>query len=341
MQHPKVAMKALFITAPQKWEILEVPTPEITQDEVLLRVGFVGLCGTDLELLNGKHPYFSTNNASFPMQIGHEMSGTIVQSMDPALPVGTQVIMDPIVGCGNCEGCKNRATWCQERIEIGVRRGGPGALAEFVKVPVGNVYPIPLGLSLRDATLTEPAVTAINGVSRIQATGGRALVVGDGTIGIIAAQVLAHRGWKVQIAVLNEVSAERVRSLGFEPVMPHQMEGISVNVVVEAAGTNRSIQSTFKAVSAGGEVVLLGVPDKPMESFDIADLVLREVSIYGVLNGPGLYNEALELIAKGVIQSSKIIDQVFDFAQFGDAIKLLANPDRKLPKILIAVAHSA
>ncbi len=333
----KAEMKALFLTAPQKWEISEVPTPEITHDEVLVRVGFVGLCGTDLELLNGKHPYFSTNNASYPMQIGHEMSGTIAESMNPALPAGTQVIMDPIVGCGNCEGCKNRATWCQERVEIGVRRGGPGALAEYVRVPVGNIYPIPDGVSLRDATLTEPAVTAINGVSRIKAIGGRALVVGDGTIGIIAAQVLAHKGWKVQVAVLNEASAKRVRSLGFEPVMPPQMESISVSVVVEAAGTNRSIESTFKAVSAGGEVVLLGVPDKPMESLDIADLVLREISIYGVLNGPGRYNEALELIAKDVIQASKIIDQVFSFAQFGDALKLLANPDRKLPKILIGM----
>jgi len=328
-------MKALFITAPQKWEISEIPTPEITQDEVLIRVGYVGLCGTDLELINGNHAYFSTNNASYPMQIGHEMSGTITQSMNLNLPVGTEVIMDPVVGCGDCEGCKNRATWCQERIELGVRRGGPGALAEYVKVPVGNVYPIPEGVSLRDATLAEPAVTSIAGISRIKAAGGRALVVGDGTIGIIAAQVLAHRGWKVQVAVLGEKSAERVRSLGFEPVTPNQMETISVSVVVEAAGTNRSIQSAFKAVSAGGEVVLLGVPDKPMESFDIADLVLHDISIYGVLNGPGRYNEALELIAKGVIQSSKIIDQVFDFAQFGDALKLLANPDRKLPKVLI------
>lgn len=328
-------MKALFITAPQAWEILEVPTPEITKDEVLIRVGYVGLCGTDLELLNGKHPYFSTNNASYPMQIGHEMSGTISKSMNPSLPVGTEVVMDPIVGCGDCEGCKNRATWCQERIEIGVRRGGPGALAEFVKVPVGNVYPIPHGVSLQDATLVEPAVTAIAGVSRIKATGGRALVVGDGTIGIIASQVLAHKGWKVLIAVLSERSAERVRSLGFEPVMPNQMETVSVNVVVEAAGTKRSIESTFKAVSAGGEVVLLGVPDKPMESFDIADLVLREISIYGILNGPGRYNEALKLVADGVIKASKIIDQVFAFSQFGDAIGLLANPDRKLPKVIV------
>ena len=330
-------MKALFITAPHNWEIVEIPTPEITEGEVLIRVGFVGLCGTDLELLNGKHPYFSTNNASYPMQIGHEMSGTVVQSMNPALPVGTQVIMDPIVGCGDCEGCKNCATWCQERIEIGVRRGGPGALAEYVKVPEGNLYPIPDGVSLRDATLAEPAVTSIAGISRIRATSGRALVVGDGTIGIIAAQVLAHKGWKVQVAVLNEVSAERVRSLGFEPIMPHQMESISVSVVVEAAGTHRSIQATFKAVSAGGEVVLLGVPDKPIESLDIADLVLRDISVYGVLNGPGRYNEALKLIAEGVIQSSKIIDQVFSFAQFGDALELLANPDRKLPKILIGM----
>lgn len=330
-------MKALFITAPQKWEIIEVATPEITQDEVLVRVGYVGLCGTDLELLNGRHPYFSTNNASYPMQIGHEMSGTIAESMNQALPVDTEVIMDPIVGCGDCESCKNRATWCQERIEIGVRRGGPGALAEYVKVPVGNVYPIPQGVSLRDATLAEPAVTAIAGISRVKATGGRALVVGDGTIGIIAAQVLVHRGWNVQVAVLNEASAERVRSLNFEPIMPNQMETISVNVVVEAAGTNRSIQSTFKAVSAGGEVVLLGVSDTPMESFDTADLVLRDISIYGVLNGPGRYNEALKLIAEGVIQPSKIIDQVFTFAQFGDALRLLANPDRKLPKVLVSM----
>ena len=330
-------MKALFITAPQKWEILEVPVPEITKDEVLIRVGYVGLCGTDLELLNGKHPYFSTSNASFPMQIGHEMSGTIAQSTNPALPVGTEVIMDPIVGCGNCAGCKNRATWCQERIEIGVRRGGPGALAEFVKVPVGNAYPIPKGLALRDATLAEPAVTAIAGVSRIKAAGGRALVIGDGTIGIIAAQVLAHRGWEVLIAVLGERSAERVKALGFKPVMPNEMTSLSANVVVEAAGTNRSIQATFKAVSAGGEVVLLGVPDKPMESFDIADLVLRDISIYGVLNGPGRYNEALTLIADGVIKSSKIVDQVFAFAQFGDALAQLANPDRKLPKVLVSM----
>lgn len=332
-----VTMKALFITAPQKWEIVEVPVPEITQDEVLIRVGYVGLCGTDLELLNGKHPYFSTSNASFPMQIGHEMSGTIAQSTNAALPVGTEVIMDPIVGCGNCAGCKNRATWCQERIEIGVRRGGPGALAEFVKVPVGNAHPIPKGLALRDATLAEPAVTSIAGVSRIKAPGGRALVIGDGTIGIIAAQVLAHRGWEVLIAVLGERSAERVRSLGFEPVMPDQMPSHSVNVVVEAAGTNRSIKSSFQAVCAGGEVVLLGVPDTPMESFDVADVVLRDLSIYGVLNGPGRYKEALTLIAEGVIKSPKIIDQVFPFAQFGDAIALLANPDRKLPKVLVSM----
>jgi 2-desacetyl-2-hydroxyethyl bacteriochlorophyllide A dehydrogenase len=331
-------MKALFITAPHKWEIIDIPTPEITQEEVLIRVGYVGLCGTDLELLNGNHPFFSTNDAKFPMQIGHEMSGTIAQSTNPALPVGTEVIMDPIVGCGNCEGCKNRATWCQERVEIGVRRGGPGALAEFVNVPLTNVYPIPQGVSLRDATLAEPAVTAIAGISRIKATSGRALVVGDGTIGIIAAQVLAHLGWQVLIAVLSEASAERVRSLGFEPVLPDRMESITAKVVVEAAGTHRSIQTTFRAVSAGGEVVLLGVPDKPMDSFDIAGLVLRDISVYGVLNGPGRYNQALNLIAEGVIKSSKIIDQEFAFDQFADAIGLLANPNRKLPKVLVRIS---
>jgi 2-desacetyl-2-hydroxyethyl bacteriochlorophyllide A dehydrogenase len=332
-------MKALFITAPQKWEIVDIPAPEITHNEVLIRVGYVGLCGTDLELLNGKHPFFSTNDAKFPMQIGHEMSGTIAQSTNPAFPVGTEVILDPIVGCGNCDGCKNRATWCQERIEIGVRRGGPGALAEYLKVPVTNVYPIPDGVSLRDATLAEPAVTAIAGISRIKATSGCALVVGDGTIGIIAAQVLAHRGWQVLIAVLSETSAERVRSLGFEAVLPDRVESISAKVVVEAAGTHRSIQRSFRAVSAGGEVVLLGVPDKPIDSFDIAGVVLRDISVYGVLNGPGRYDEALTLIAEGVIKSSEIIDQVFPFAQFGDAIGLLANPERKLPKVLVSM-HS-
>ena len=83
--------------------------------------------------------------------------------------------------------------------------------------------------------------------------------------------------------------------------------------------------------------MLLGVPDTPMESFDVADVVLRDLSIYGVLNGPGRYKEALTLISEGVIKSPKIIDQVFPFAQFGDAIALLANPDRKLPKVLVSM----
>lgn len=330
-------MRALFLTAPKKWEISEVSVPEISKSELLIRVAFVGLCGTDLELLNGRHPYFVSEDASYPMRIGHEISGTIAESMTPHLPVGTAVIVDPIVGCGNCGACKERATWCRNRIEIGVRRGGAGGLAEFVRVPATNAYPIPQGLSLRDATLAEPAVTAIAGISRIQATSGRAVVVGDGTIGIIAAQVLAHRGWEVLVAVLGETGAKRVRLLGFEPVMPDQMSSLSANLVVEAAGTSRSIHSSFQAVRAGGEVVLLGVPDRPLEKFDVADLVLRDLSIYATLNGPGRYNEALALIAQGIIKAPEIIDQVVTFEKFADAIALLANPDRRSPKVLVGM----
>jgi threonine dehydrogenase-like Zn-dependent dehydrogenase len=115
------------------------------------------------------------------------------------------------------------------------------------------------------------------------------------------------------------------------------MPFINADLVIEAAGTNRAIESSFKAVRAGGEVVLLGVPDKPINNFDFADVVVRDISIYGVLNGPGKYNEALSLIAERVIDANKIIDQVVEFGNFSHAISLALNRERQLPKILISM----
>jgi len=330
-------MKALIVSAAHEWHIADVPIPEISKDEVLIRVSHVGLCGTDLEMLNGSHPYFQTGDANYPLRLGHEFSGTVIESYDLNLPAGTMVVVDPVIGCQNCDACKQRSTWCINRIEIGVRNGGPGGLAEFIAVPIRNVYKIPQGLSLRDATLTEPAVTAIAGISRSQRKSGLAVVVGQGTIGIIAAQILIKSGWEVLLGVSGDSGAARVQRLGFKSLSPDEMPFINADLVIEAAGTNRAIESTFKAVRAGGEVVLLGVPDKPINNFDFADVVVRDISIYGVLNGPGKYNEALSLIAERVIDANKIIDQVVEFANFSHAISLALNRERQLPKILISM----
>lgn len=333
-------MRAVLLDGPGSIRVGVIPKPPLTGEEALVRPAYVGICGTDLEMLDGSMPYFGLGLASYPVVLGHELSGVIEDPGASGLAAGTPVVADPVIGCGRCPACRSGpATMCQQRAEVGLRDGRQGGLAELVAVPGANLHVVPSGVSLRDAVLTEPAVTSIASVDRLGAAGAsRVLVVGNGTIGLIAAQMLCATGSSV--AVLERSTSRRalIESIGATPLSPDELAADvdGFTGAIEASGTLDGIASAITALRPGGILALAGVYTAA-SSVDWTDLVLREITVSGILNGPGRYDRALDLMRRHVIDPAPLIDDAIPIADAARAFRRAAERGRTRPKVLVSL----
>jgi threonine dehydrogenase-like Zn-dependent dehydrogenase len=196
---------------------------------------------------------------------------------------------------------------------------------------------VPDDLRLRDAVLVEPAVTVLNALKRVGLPqSSRALVIGAGTLGLIAALVLIARGVAVDVLVLRPAQAELVDELGASPVFKPAATGYEI--VVEAAGTPLAVQQAVSAVAAGGRIALTGVLPSPVEELDVNAIVLKDVTVFGVLNGPGLFDETLQALQAGHFRAPPLIDREFDLSDAAAAFEELASRARRRPKLLLRIS---
>lgn len=331
-------MRALVITGPAAFEIRDSLLPGRAVGETLVAPSFVGVCGTDQELLRGTMPYFRDGVAALPLQPGHEIAGIVVEADTDGPPVGARVVVDPVVGCGACAACdRGLPTQCAGRREIGVRLGAPGGAADAVAVPTANLHRVSDEVSLRDAVFVEPGVTALNGVLRLgSAAGKRALILGPGTVGLIAAQLLASDGAEVAIHDPAGTRASLAGELGLAAVGDPEPDAF--DLVVEAMGAPDGVHLALRSVAPGGRIALLGVQPDALDALDINPLVLKDAQMFGVLNGPGLYDRMLERIAAGHVRPAALLQRVFPLDEAEAAFWTMAQRGRPRPKILLAVS---
>ena len=337
-------VRALHITGPDRFGIIEKPRPEPRPGYTLAAPAYVGLCGTDLDLFDGSMPYFHEGVASYPLQPGHEWSGTLLESND-RLEAGTRVILDAVIDCGrrDCELCSaGLVVRCQERYEFGVRKGLDGALATAVVAPDRYLLPVPEGVRLRDAALVEPMVTTLEGIRRTAPVAGEeVLIVGSATLGLAGAMILAARGVRTHVLLRNSARMETVEAAGAIPWLAGTKAAVDeFDVVLEAAGTPSAVQAALGHVAPGGRVALLGVPTEAV-AIDVGALVIHDVTVKGVLNGPGQYPHGLAAIASGEIKPDLLIDRVFPFAEIEAAVARSKEPGRARPKVLVKVDPNA
>jgi threonine dehydrogenase-like Zn-dependent dehydrogenase len=342
-------MRALRFTAPDRYEVGEYATPGRRLGEALIAPSFVGICATDLEFLEGTHPYFGMKQATYPLQPGHEWSGVVLESDDPGLPAGTRVVGNPETACGDpaCRFCAvGHVPWCPNRCEIGCRGGLDGAAAEVIALPRSQLHPIPDNVSDEHALLAEPAATVMGGMVRIGdiEPGERVLVIGAGTIGIISAQVVRALGAEVDMAVRGRARHAVIERLGAHAV--HAVDDrvaleSRYRVVLNAAGSAEAVKLGLHALANGGHFALLGVPAEPIDGFDIAKVLHKDATIHGVLcyssGGPTEFQHGLDLIRDGVIRGEDLIDSVYPLERADDAFRRVADVTRERPKVLFAV----
>ena len=337
-------VRALHITGPDRFEMVDKPLPVARPGFSLAKPAYVGLCGTDLDLFDGSMPYFREGVATYPLQPGHEWSGTLLESNVRAA-AGTRIILDAIVDCGRsgCELCgAGLVVRCQERYEFGVRKGLDGALATAVLAPDRYMLPIPDGVRMRDAALVEPMVTTLEGIRRTAPVPGEeVLIVGAATLGLAGAMILSARGIRTHVLLRSAVRAPTVEAAGAIPWLAGSRAAVDeFDVVLEAAGTPSAVQAALEHVAPGGRVALLGVPTEPV-TIDVGALATHDITVRGVLNGPGQYPAGLQALASGEVKPELLIDRVYPFDEIEAAVARSRQPGRERPKVLVQIDPGA
>lgn len=277
-------MKALVYTQPLEMQLQERPYPELQPGEVILKVAAAGICGSDMHAFHGHDPRRLPG-----LVLGHELSGTVVETAAPRLNVGQRVTVNPLITCGHCEFCRQgRDNLCENRTMIGMTR--PGAFAEYLAIPAASVIPIPEGLSMVHAAVTEPAATALHAINlsmRVLARPlpeVRTLIIGGGAVGLLAALLLRSYGCRrVSMAEVNPLRRESARTHAgcqtFNP-LEESAEDNAFDYVIDAVGAKATRNAALTAVKPGGVIMHIGLQDWASE-IDMRKLTLAEVSLLG------------------------------------------------------------
>ncbi|TFV85045.1 zinc-binding alcohol dehydrogenase [Microbacterium sp. dk485] len=337
MAWPTGRMAALVFTAPGVAQWREVGIPEAREGHVLVRVERVGICGTDLALLDGSMGYLESGLTRYPLRPGHEWCGTVaaVEGDVAGIAVGDRVVGEPFLSCGRCALCRaGRRDQCPHRDEIGVRGDAPGTAAQYVAVPAENLAVVPAGLDPSTAVLAEPLVTVLHALSAVRLEAGESLgVIGAGTLGMLAAQVARAAGAAVTVYSRGD-RAERAQACGAAFVRSADAAADRHDAVIEASGGEGTVGLAVRLARPAGRVTLVGVPGSP-EPLDAMPIVVKGLQVTGVLGGIPFLHRAVRLLADGVVNPDAVIDRVLPAARAVEALDLLAGGSTRRPKILL------
>jgi D-arabinitol dehydrogenase (NADP+) len=327
-------MRAVRIEQPDQVRLVELPTPEPAERELLIRVMASGICGTDIHILRGEYL------GDYPVVPGHEFSG-VVERVGPGvtrLQVGDRVAVEPNLACDNCTNClNNRQNFCSNWQAIGVTR--PGGMAEYVTAPEKAAFSIG-GLPFEHGALMEPLSCVLHGVERARIRlADRVAVLGAGPIGILLLQVLRLQGAaQVTVVERNPARAELALACGAHRSAPDldRLDKDSFDVVVDATGSIPLMERTVDLARHGGTVLLFGVPPAgqrmALEAFQIFRKGLTILSSFTSVRNS---HQAVTLLASGRVDASALISHRLPLAEFERGVRLIEGGLEGVKKVLI------
>ncbi|MEU8038689.1 alcohol dehydrogenase catalytic domain-containing protein [Streptosporangium sp. NPDC049078] len=343
-QWPAGTMPALVFTAPGVLSVERVPVPEPAAGEVLVRVAYLGICGTDVHLLDGSSAYVSSGLTHFPIRFGHEWAGEVV-AVGPSVPadlVGERVVGEPFLSCGQCLTCRGgHYNLCPDRYELGVRGAVPGAAARYLRIPAANVHVVPAGVESAHALLAEPLVTVLSAFEEAAAQPGEPVaVLGTGTLGLLAVQVAAAMRSPVDVIGIDPEGLKMALRLGARAAWtPQDAPSDAYQVVIEATGSAAIGPVLTRVAGIAGRVLQVGIPGRPVDGVDLAAFVTKGLRLSGVLGGVDLMPRALHLIADGAVSPTALIERVFPVAGAREAFDRMREAGRARPKLVIDLSE--
>ncbi len=334
-------MKAAILHGPKDLRVEVTPDPAVGLGEAVVSVGLAGLCGTDYRIWSGDRP------VAYPRVMGHELVGRVasVGGDVTRVRIGDRVVVEPNYSCGHCPLClEGNRNLCFQRTTVGI--DVDGGFAERVRVPERCCWPIPAETMDADVLLCEPLAVVVRAVDRGTPRPGETVaVLGAGTLGLLALQVLRSRGVRVLVVTRTAKRLDLARSLGADgvhtladgpaDVAARQFSGREgLDLVVETAGTPEAVGHALALVRPGGRIVLTGLPHEP-STVSFFSVVRREVTITGSMIYQQEFPEALRLLAAGTVQTRPLVTHRFSLDAIGEAFA--AHRDPSSIKVAIAL----
>ena len=336
-------MKAIQISAERQMGVVNIPETEIKAGEVLLRLEYVGFCGSDLNTWLGRNPM-----VKMPVIPGHEV-GAVIEKVGADVPdvlkPGMVVTVNPYTNCGKCASCRNgRVNACEHNETLGVQRNG--AMREFIALPWEKV--IPAGsLTPRTCALIEPMSVGFHAVSRAQVTDiDVVMVIGCGMVGMGAVVRSAQRGATVVAADIDDQKLELAREMGAsytintltEDVHARLLEitgGFGADVVIEAVGSVKTYQMAIDEVAFTGRVICIGYA-KSEVSFQTKYFVQKELDIRGSRNAqPSDFRAVIHYLERGTCPVDRLISSEVSPEDAAQAMQQWADAPGKVFRILV------
>jgi 2-desacetyl-2-hydroxyethyl bacteriochlorophyllide A dehydrogenase len=332
--------RAVCIPEPGRVEVVSVEAGDPRPGEARVRVAWAGICGSDRDVLEGTRP---APFVRYPVIPGHEWSGTVDAvgvGVDAAL-VGCPVVGEGFRSCRTCRACRRGDTTLCEAAYEETGFTQPGAWSDYLTVPEHLLHVLPEGADLRAAALLEPAACVAGACqsARVQ-PGDRVAVVGAGTLGLLAVQLLRAAGAAEVVVVDPKGEREELalRCGAASLVHPDTDVGLlePFDVVVEAAGAPGTARRATQLVRRGGRVVLTGIPVDPADSIDVQHLVTRRVELHTVFGAPtSAWLHATRAFAGGLLDPAPLVSEVFALEDARSALRRLGDPDANVVKVLL------
>ncbi len=326
-------MKSIAVVnfAPEKGsvEVREVPKPTIGEEDVLLEVANVGVCGSDLHQWTSDHSW----PVNYPVVLGHEFGGHIVEIGDRVIgwKEGDRVVSETAAVIDANSPLSRQGRYNLDPTRKGFGYGVDGAMTRFVRVPARCLHSVPENLPFEEACLTEPCSVAYNAVvvnSNIN-PGDRVLVVGPGTIGILCAAMARLCGAEVAIvgleadkgrlAIAGQYGCETI--VGDATIWAKSYDGLGVDCVIDAAGVSATLKLALQWVRPNGQITKVGWGPRPLQ-FSLDPLVQKNVSLQGSFshNWP-IWEKVLSLLSKGRLNVKPIIGGVWELKDWHQAFE--------------------
>lgn len=339
-------MKAAVYHGKQDLRVEEVADKKVAEDEVLIKIKYCGVCGTDIHIYNGEG---GACDVTPPLIPGHEFSGTIVEigSAVKNLAVGDRVSGDPNIMCGKCYFCKNQMEhFCKNNIGIGTTEDG--GFAEYTVMKASHVFKIPDNVDFLSAAMTEPLSCCLHGIDLCHIKAGdTVLVMGGGPIGIIMMQLAKISG--ASKVILSEPVQEKrdlARKLGADAVINPIEEDLdaflnayteNVDCVIECVGSPRTEEDAIRVAGKGATVMFFGLAGPDATITVKPDVVFKkELHITSSYINPYTFSRAIDVLASGMVDVKSVISTVLPLELITD---VFTNPElRKVGKAVIQVS---
>jgi 2-desacetyl-2-hydroxyethyl bacteriochlorophyllide A dehydrogenase len=310
----------------------QVGDPTIGPDELIVRPVACGLCGTDLELIDGT---IDPAYVRYPLTLGHEWVGRVVDADGS----GRLVVVEGLIPCGECDECSIGATnRCRVYDEIGFTR--PGAIAELISVPRWLVHPLEPTVTIRDAALVEPMAVVWRALTRTAIRpDSTCLVVGDGTVALLAAYLLQRFApSRTTMLGLRDAQRNLAQRSGADEFLTAST-GERYDVVIEAAGHVDAVSTALSSVARGGSVTLLGLPPHGAQvALAPDDFVNDDLTLRGSFSYTReAWAEVVDLLNDGTLSPSLLVTHTYTLDEYAEALSTLRTPSADEPrgKVLI------